>query len=120
MRLFLLTALTMTAFAANSVLNRMAVGHYGMPPESFAIVRALSGAIVLWALVAARGRKLPLSDWSGRLIGAGALALAKHEWASGFSGPLVVMLVVYTLFALGFGWLVFGRGAACAVNPKAD
>ena len=47
MRLFLLTALTMTAFAANSVLNRMAVGHYGMPPESFAIVRALSGAIVL-------------------------------------------------------------------------
>jgi hypothetical protein len=47
MRLFLLTALTMTAFAANSVLNRMAVGHYGMPLESFAIVRALSGAIVL-------------------------------------------------------------------------
>ena len=75
MRLFLLTALTMTAFAANSVLNRMAVGHYGMPPESLAIVRALSGAVVLWALVGARGRKLPLSDWSGRLIGAGALSL---------------------------------------------
>ena len=75
MRFLLLTALTMTAFAANSVLNRMAVGHYGMPPESFAIVRALSGAVVLWALVGARGRKLPLSDWSGRLIGARALSL---------------------------------------------
>jgi drug/metabolite transporter (DMT)-like permease len=75
MRLFLLTALTMTAFAANSVLNRMAVGPYGMPPESFAIVRALSGAIVLWALVALRGGRLPLADWSGRLIGAGALSL---------------------------------------------
>jgi drug/metabolite transporter (DMT)-like permease len=75
MRLFLLTALTMTAFAANSVLNRMAVGHYGMPPESFAIVRALSGAVVLWALVALRGGRLPLSDWKGRLIGAGALSL---------------------------------------------
>ncbi len=75
MRLFLLTALTMTAFAANSVLNRMAVGHYGMPPESFAIVRALSGALVLWTLVALRGGRLPLLDWSGRLIGAGALSL---------------------------------------------
>lgn len=75
MRLFFLTALTMTAFAANSVLNRMAVGHYGMPPESFAIVRTLSGAVVLWALVVLRGGRLPLADWTDRLIGAGALSI---------------------------------------------
>ncbi len=46
----------------------------------------------------------------------GALALSKHEAAAGFQGPLVAALAVYVLFALGFGWLVFGRGAACTVN----
>lgn len=44
MRLFLLTALTMTAFAANSVLNRWAVGQEWIGPMSFAYVRLLSGA----------------------------------------------------------------------------
>ena len=46
----------------------------------------------------------------------GALALGKHEAAAGFRGPLVVVLALYAIFAVGFGWLVFGRGAACAVN----
>ena len=46
----------------------------------------------------------------------GALALAKYEFAAGFHGPLVAALVVYAIFALGFGWLVFGSGAACKVN----
>lgn len=39
MRLFLLTALTMMAFAANSVLNRMALVEDGMGPASFAAIR---------------------------------------------------------------------------------
>lgn len=46
----------------------------------------------------------------------GALALGKHEAATGFQGPLIAVLAVYAIFAVGFGWLVFGRGAACAVN----
>jgi hypothetical protein len=45
-----------------------------------------------------------------------ALALGKFEFRTGFQGPLVAVFVVYTIFALAFGWLVFGRGAACQVN----
>lgn len=50
----------------------------------------------------------------------GALALGKHAWRSGIGGPLVAVLGVYVVFALGFGYLIFGRGAACAVQPKAE
>lgn len=45
-----------------------------------------------------------------------ALALGKHELRAGFHDPLFGVLVVYAIFALGFGWLVFGRGAACKVS----
>ncbi len=60
MRLILLTCATMTAFAANSVLTRMAVdgGHIG--PTDFALLRVLSGALVLWLIVLARRTSLPL------------------------------------------------------------
>lgn len=61
----------------------------------------------------------PLSLGNFLHFGAGALALGKHEWAAGFHDPLVVALAVYAIFALGFGWLVFGRGAACQVNTDA-
>lgn len=50
MRLFLLTSLTMIAFAANSVLNRMGLLQEGMTPTDFATIRLLSGALVLGAL----------------------------------------------------------------------
>ena len=46
MRLILLTALTMTAFAANSVLNRMAVDGMHIDPGSFALIRVVSGAVM--------------------------------------------------------------------------
>ena len=40
----------------------------------------------------------------------GALALAKQELSHDLGLPLVVALVVYAIFALLFGALVFGRG----------
>ncbi len=43
MRLFLLTALTMVAFAANSVLNRVALTDGGMDAELFGLLRLVSG-----------------------------------------------------------------------------
>lgn len=52
MRLFLLTALTMLAFAANSILNRMALEDGATGPAAFAAIRLLSGALCLWVLVA--------------------------------------------------------------------
>jgi hypothetical protein len=48
----------------------------------------------------------------------GALALAKQQFSHGANAPLLVALVAYTAFAVGFGWLVFGRGAACKVAPR--
>ena len=47
MRLFLLTAVTMTAFAANSVLNRMALAEGGIDAVSFGTIRLAAGALTL-------------------------------------------------------------------------
>ena len=60
MRLILLTCLTMTAFAANSVLNRMAVDSGAIDPSSFAMIRILSGAVALCLILAVRGGALPV------------------------------------------------------------
>ncbi len=54
MNLFALTFLTMVAFAANSVLNRLALIDGGMDPAAFALIRLMSGAVVLAGLVALR------------------------------------------------------------------
>lgn len=54
MRLFLLTSVTMLAFAANSVLNRWAVGAGWIGPLGFAYIRLLSGAAMLALILAAR------------------------------------------------------------------
>ncbi|MEL7229233.1 MAG: DMT family transporter [Pseudomonadota bacterium] len=47
MTLFLLTALTMVAFAANSVLARLALAEGAMDATSFSAIRLAAGAIVL-------------------------------------------------------------------------
>ena len=51
MRLAALTALVMTAFAANSILNRMAVGPSLIGATDFALIRAVAGAATLGVLV---------------------------------------------------------------------
>ena len=59
MRLFLLTTLTMVAFAANSILNRLALSDGAIGPAGFAAIRVGAGAVVLLALLALRERGLP-------------------------------------------------------------
>jgi drug/metabolite transporter (DMT)-like permease len=72
MRIFLLTALTMIAFAANSLLNRLAVDSGAIDASTFAFVRVLAGAVMLGGLARVGRRAVPL--WSRRrVIGAGAL-----------------------------------------------
>lgn len=76
MRLFVLTSLTMVAFAANSVLNRLALIEPGTGPASFALVRLMAGAAILVALCALRGGLKPTLRLSlQRLYGVGALTL---------------------------------------------
>ncbi len=83
MRLFLLTLAAMTAFAANSLLNRAALsGDAAMDPAAFTAVRMISGALMLGVLVALRGG-------AGRLPGAGqgiaATALLAYAVAFSFA-----------------------------------
>lgn len=76
MRLFLLTALTMLAFAANSVLNRWAVGPGHIGAVEFALVRLVAGAVVLAALVLWQRGGLAWPGRRGRL--AGVLGLSAY------------------------------------------
>lgn len=62
MRLIGLVCLAMVAFAANSVLNRLALSEAAAGPASFAALRLASGAFVLALLVGPR--KLQLSEAS--------------------------------------------------------
>ena len=68
MKLFLLTVVTMSAFAANSILNRAAVDGSGMSPFDFALLRVWAGALTLAVLT----MRVP-AVWRG-LITAKALA----------------------------------------------
>jgi len=86
MKLAFLTALTMTAFAANSVLNRAAVGSGSIDAASFALIRVISGVVILCVVLAVRGTPLPLLR---RARVPGALALAVYM--AGFSLSYVVL-----------------------------
>jgi hypothetical protein len=50
----------------------------------------------------------------------GSLALAKHQLSHEVSMPLIAVLIAYTIFAICFGWLVFGYGTACKVAAAAE
>jgi drug/metabolite transporter (DMT)-like permease len=78
--MFALISLVMCAFAANSVLNRLAVGTGAMDPLTFAFVRLVAGAVVLAVLVALRGGVIWVG-WQGRLAGVGGLLV----YLAGFS-----------------------------------
>ncbi|MEM8555128.1 MAG: DMT family transporter [Pseudomonadota bacterium] len=54
-RLWGLVALTMVAFASNSILTRMGIVEAGAGPLAFALVRTLSGAFMLGMLVIVQG-----------------------------------------------------------------
>jgi drug/metabolite transporter (DMT)-like permease len=96
MRLALLTLLTMIAFAANSVLNRLGVAGGQIGAAEFAAVRLLSGAGMLLALVGLRAALRGTAIWPG---GRGRLV-----------GPLSLLVYLF-----GFSWayrsLPAGAGA---------
>ena len=71
-RTIVFTALALVAFAANSVLCRLALQQNAVDPATFTTIRFASGAVVLLAI--AGGRK-PLGRSKGSWISAGILAL---------------------------------------------
>lgn len=77
-RTFVLTALAMLAFAANSLLCRLALREAAIDPVAFTAIRLASGAAALWLLVRLRGS-------AGKLPGSWRSALALLGYAAGFS-----------------------------------
>lgn len=73
MKLFWLTALAMVAFAANSVLTRVALTT-GSDPFAFAALRVVTGAIMLIVLVRFRGA-MPALNLRNRLAPVAALSV---------------------------------------------
>jgi drug/metabolite transporter (DMT)-like permease len=66
---YLLTVLTMVAFAANSVLCRLALGEHQIDASSFTVIRLASGAATLW-LLGMVGRSGPILRGKGSWFGA--------------------------------------------------
>jgi drug/metabolite transporter (DMT)-like permease len=93
MTLFVLTACTLLAFAANSLLCRLALGAGLIDPASFTTLRLLSGALAL----------LPISQLIARSSGT---RVAKGSWGSGFA-----LFAYAAAFSLAYVSLTTGMGA---------
>lgn len=109
MRLFILVALTMCAFASNSVLTRVGVAHFDMDPVAFAVVRVGAGALTLAALVMMRGGA-PFAGLAGRWRGAVALGvyMLVFSWAYLTLGAGLGALILFgSLQIMMFGWAVW-------------
>jgi len=101
-----LTTLAMLAFAANSVLCRLALRHTEIDPTSFTLIRLLSGAIVLWVILTIKGT-------SSRSAGSwlGAFTLFAYAFAFSYAylnldtgtGALILFGAVQ-LSMLGYGF----------------
>jgi len=101
--LLLLTVAAMLAFAANSVLCRLALRHTQVDAASFTAVRLVSAALVLWLIVRARSRGAAAGgNWPS--------ALALFIYAAAFS-------FAYTGLQAGIGALIlFGCVQATMVG----
>lgn len=95
MKLIGLVALTMTAFAMNSVLNRLALAPGDTGPASYAAIRLIAGAVVLAALVALRtqprARLTARGYWSAAMLATYALGFS-YAYITLPTGPGALIL----------------------------
>lgn len=86
-RTFLLTTLTLIAFASNSLLCRAALKQTGIDAATFTSVRILSGAAALWIVMQFRrmGANGATQNSTHSLEGNWLSALALFVYAAGFS-----------------------------------
>jgi drug/metabolite transporter (DMT)-like permease len=105
-RVALLTALALLAFAANSLLCRLALRHTAIDPATFTSIRLFAGAVVLWGLASAR-----LNRGVGRQgTGNWPSAFALFAYAAGFS-------FAYVSLSAGTGaLLLFGSVQATMIG----
>lgn len=104
-RTILLTAITMMAFAANSVLCRLALSHSAIDPASFTFVRLASGAVALWLMASVLGKHGKGGSWKSAvtlIIYAIAFSLAYVSLPAGTGALLMFGTVQVTMIATGF------------------
>lgn len=94
MRIVLLTTIAMVAFAANSVLARLAFATAGAEPLSYTAIRLASGALVLFLLLSLR------QGQPARTVGGSWLA------AAALFGYALAFSIAYILLGAGTGALI--------------
>ena len=105
-RIAALTALTMLAFAGNSLLCRVALKETSIDPASFVTIRLISGAVVLWIVVRLLERSRGVQAGAGNWLSAFAL----FAYAAGFS-------FAYLSLTAGMGaLLLFGTVQATMIG----
>lgn len=114
-RVIVLTALSMVAFAGNSLLCRLALKSTAIDPASFTSIRLVSGAFALWLILWFRSRKnssrtSSKSQSKGRVSGNWLSASALFIYAAAFSFS-------YTHVSAGVGaLLLFGAVQATMIG----
>ena len=102
-RTAVLTAIAMLAFAANSILCRLALEHGAIDPASFTLIRIASGVAALWLILAVSG--------TVRCVGGSWRAgLALFVYAAAFSYAYI------SLSAAAGALLLFGAVQATMVT----
>src|SRR5512139_3416413 len=105
LRLAFLVALTMAAFAANSLLCRMALRYTSIDPATFTTIRIGSGAAVLWVIARMRGGTMTSAgSWgsAAALFGyAAAFSFAYIELSAGIGALLLFCAVQITMIGWG-------------------
>ncbi|EWH12065.1 hypothetical protein DS2_00035 [Catenovulum agarivorans DS-2] len=97
MKSFCLTTLALSAFAGNSVLCRLALANQTIDATSFALIRLLSGILVLWLLVT-------ISKQNNQ-----SLTNRKFSWSSWL--PAISLFVYALSFSFAYINLDTGTGA---------
>ncbi|MEM9571445.1 MAG: DMT family transporter [Pseudomonadota bacterium] len=103
LRLFLITSLTMVAFAANSVLGRLGLIETDIGAGSFAVIRLISGAIMLIGICAVQSKRISGSFSGGvsLLIYAACFSYAYIALPAGMGAIILFAMVQITM--LGWG-----------------
>ena len=132
-RVALAAILAMVAFAANSVLCRMALRGTAIDPATFMSVRLVTGAVTLWVIVRlTRGRLRGAGDWRSAgalLVYALPFSFAYVGLTAGTGALLLFGAVQMVMVAAGLfrgerfnalsaaGWLVALAGVVVLVAP---
>ena len=104
-RIVLLTASAMTAFAANSILCRVAVRSGHIDPSAFTTLRLVSGALALWLMMKLSVRGRIGGDWGSALalaVYAAAFSFAYLSLTAGMGALLLFGAVQASMLISGF------------------